>query len=110
VTTLRQARSGSACQRGPVSLPGVASTAGFVRWGFFRAVAARPGLWHTALRQWAKLCPRRWWAKWPPLPLPDPGYLTFRIETLYGGHEKALEVADLLAYLEWCRRMEAVAR
>jgi hypothetical protein len=88
----------------------VAGTADLLGWGLLRAVAARPALWHTALRQLAELCPRRWWAKWPPLPLPDPGYLVFRLETLYGDHNRALEVADLLAYLEWCRRMGALAR
>jgi hypothetical protein len=66
-----------------------------------RAVAIRPRLWPVVLR----LVPSRWWRRWPPLPIPPAKYLRFRMETMYGSGEDSLDTADLVAYLEWCRRM-----
>jgi len=57
-----------------------------------------------------RLVPSRWWRRWPPLPLPPAGYLKFRTETMYGGSGGLLTPADLVAYLEWCRRMGTGAR
>lgn len=66
---------------------------------------AHPVLWSTALRQLVRLAPSRWWARWPFLPLPSPGYLRFRMETAYGGDGRHPVVAeDLRTYLRWCRR------
>jgi hypothetical protein len=66
------------------------------------AVLRRPTLWPIALRVWAHAVPPRWWAHAPFLPLPDRGYLRFRLETAYGaGGTPAPE--DLVTYLRWCR-------
>ena len=72
-----------------------------------RAVAARPSLWVTALRQGARLAPRRWWARPPFLPLPARSYLRFRMLTHYGDPQHRAEPADLVRYLRWCRQWEA---
>jgi hypothetical protein len=67
------------------------------------AVLVRPRLWFTALRQLVRAVPREWWRRAPYLPIPDRAYVRFRLETAYGtGSEPA--VADVLRYLEWCRR------
>jgi len=67
-------------------------------------VAARPGLWPTAVRQAGRLARPHWWSRAPFLPLPDPDYLQFRFETQYGAAPPAAH--DVVAYLEWCRAME----
>lgn len=64
------------------------------------AVGRRPWLWPALLR----FVPPRWWARWPPLPVPSRSYLRFRIETMYGA-DGQLDASDLVHYLEWCRRM-----
>jgi hypothetical protein len=66
------------------------------------AVVARPYLWPVAARQAARIARPRWWAHSPFLPLPDAGYLRFRLETAYG-KVVAPKPADLVSYLEWCR-------
>lgn len=70
--------------------------------GAVAAVARHPGLWPTALGQARRLAPAGWWRRRPHLPLPDPAYLRFRLETQYGG-DRPPEPADLVAYLRWCR-------
>lgn len=67
------------------------------------AVALRPDLWVTALRQLLALAPRRWWSRRPFLPVPDADYLTFRLQTMYGGSKPEPVAADVVSYLEWCR-------
>jgi hypothetical protein len=68
------------------------------------AVAARPGLWPTALRQGARLAPDRWWGRPPFLPLPDRSWLRFRMETAYGGDGRGgPRPDDLVTFLEWSR-------
>jgi hypothetical protein len=69
------------------------------------AVLARPGLWSSAARQ----APPGWWRRWPPRPFPPADYVHFRSETMYGDTGR-LSAHDLIAYLEWCRRMGASAR
>ena len=49
------------------------------------------------------LAPRGWWYRWPPLPLPDPAYLRFRLVTAYGTTDHAPEPDDVVSYLSWCR-------
>jgi hypothetical protein len=66
------------------------------------AVVVRPWLWATALRQLLRVARRGWWRRPPFLPVPDPGYVGFRLETAYGPNA-APAAADLVAYLEWCR-------
>jgi hypothetical protein len=36
--------------------------------------------------------------------VPDPAYLHFRLQTQYGGAEPSADPADVVAYLNWCRR------
>jgi hypothetical protein len=38
------------------------------------------------------------------VPLPDPDYLRFRLQTAYGDRVGGPDAADVVAYLEWCRR------
>lgn len=68
------------------------------------AVAMRPRLWGVAVAQLWKLAAPGWWRRWPPLPLPDPGYLRFRLQTAYGDPDRPPEPADVVAYLDWCRQ------
>jgi hypothetical protein len=68
------------------------------------AVARRPSLWPVALRQAGRMAPSGWWRRRPFLPLPDPAYLRFRLQTQYGGAGRSAEPADVVAYLNWCRR------
>jgi hypothetical protein len=67
------------------------------------AVAVRPALWPVAVRQALVLARPGWWRRWPPLPVPDPAYLRFRLRTVYGHPSRPPRPADLLAYLDWCR-------
>ena len=71
-------------------------------------VAARPRLWGTAARQLFVLAAPGWWRRWPPIPLPDPAYLRFRLQTAYGDPERDPEPKDLVTYLNWCHRMRAL--
>jgi len=70
------------------------------------AVARRPSLWPTALRQARRLARRGWWRRPPFLPLPDRAYLRFRLETQYGASDTAPDPQDLVAYLGWCRAQD----
>ena len=68
------------------------------------AIAGHPSLWSTGLRQYRRLVPRRWWRRRPFLPVPDAGYLRFRLQTAYGDEEQRPAPDDLVTYLRWCRR------
>lgn len=74
------------------------------------ALARHPELWGTAAVQCLRLARPGWWRRWPPLPVPDPGYLRFRLQTQYGDPEREPEPADLVAYLKWCRGYRRVSR
>lgn len=84
------------------------SASGRWRTAVVLAVAVRPRLWITAVRQWLRLVPRRWWTRRPWLPVPDARYLEFRLVTQYGGEpgadRPAVDPRDVVDYLEWCRR------
>jgi len=68
------------------------------------ALLRAPALWATALRQLGRLAPQGWWRRPPFLPLPDPAYLRFRLETAYGGAgDRAPTAEDVVTYLRWCR-------
>jgi hypothetical protein len=67
------------------------------------AVAVRPWLWSTAVRQLARLVPPRWWARGSRLPLPDRAYLRFRLVTAYGGAGHEPRPEDVVTYLHGCR-------
>ena len=68
-----------------------------------RAVLLRPDLWPIALVQALRLARPGWWRHWPPLPLPDPAYLRFRLQTAYGDADRPPPPNDVVAWLEWCR-------
>jgi hypothetical protein len=74
------------------------------------ALARQPWLWPTAVRQAHALAPPGWWRRRPFLPVPDPAYVAFRLQTMYGdpGHQPASE--DVLAYLRWCRTLRQSLR
>ena len=65
------------------------------------ALVRHPGLWSTAVTQ---LVRRAAWpvARRPFLPLPDPAYLQFRLQTQYGD-DRPPEPGDVVTYLHWCR-------
>jgi hypothetical protein len=69
------------------------------------AVALRPWLWGVAVTQVLRLAPTGWWGRWPPVPLPDPAYLRFRLQTAYGDPDRPPSADDVVDYLKWCRRM-----
>ena len=69
------------------------------------AIAARPGLWLTAVRQGRRLARQGWWRHPPFLPVPGPGYMAFRMETQYGDGLHRPEAADVVHYLSWCQQM-----
>ena len=58
--------------------------------------------WATAMGQILRLARPGWWHRPPFLPVPDPGYLRFRLETQYGSDRDPIP-ADLVTYLHWCR-------
>lgn len=68
------------------------------------AVARRPSLWGVAARQALVLARPGWWRHRPFLPVPDAGYLRFRVQTAYGSSgAQAPEPHDVVTYLRWCR-------
>jgi hypothetical protein len=72
------------------------------------AVLVRPGLWFTAVRQVLVLATPGWWRRAPYLPLPDEGYLRFRLQTMYGDPSQPPAPADVVTYLAWCRAWPSV--
>jgi hypothetical protein len=73
------------------------------------AVARRPRLWAAAARQTKRLARPRWWREPPFLPVPDPAYMRFRLETQYGASGPS-DPSDVVTYLEWCRQMARLER
>ncbi|MDP9070869.1 MAG: hypothetical protein M3N68_06220 [Actinomycetota bacterium] len=67
------------------------------------AVAVRPSLWATALRQMLVLAAPAWWRRRPFLPLPDAAYVAFRLQAMYGDPRHQPVPADVVTYLRWCR-------
>ncbi len=84
--------------------PGAAHPRGWA--AVVAAVAVRPGLWPTALRQLRRTARPGWWRRWPPLPVPDPDYLRFRLTTAYGEGGRAPAAGEVVSYLRWCRRQD----
>jgi hypothetical protein len=75
-------------------------------WAAVAAVARRPSLWATGVRQVHALAAPGWWRRRPFLPLPAPAYLRFRMQTAYGGDgDRAPDPDDVVTYLRWCRYM-----
>lgn len=76
---------------------------------WFRAVLAvlrRPPLWPTAVAQALRLARPGWWKRPPFLPVPDPDYVRFRMQTAYGSAGNP-DPEDLVAYLNWCREFKS---
>ncbi len=74
----------------------------------FRALLRHPGLWTTAIRAAFEMAPKHWWRTPPFLPLPDPGWLHFRLVTAYGGDgSQAMGADELITWLEWKRDFPA---
>ena len=67
------------------------------------AIARRPGLWSTALRQARRTAPPGWWRHRPFLPVPSGDYLRFRMLTQYGETDRPADPDDVVNYLAWCR-------
>ena len=74
------------------------------------AVLARPALWGVAVAQVVRLAQPGWWRRRPFLPVPDPAYLRFRLQTAYGDPDREPEPADVVSYLHWCRGFRRVLR
>jgi len=71
-----------------------------------RAMVRHPALVCTGAGQLVRLAPARWWRHRPFVPRPDPAYLRFRLETAYGTRgEMPVRARDVVAYLDWCRRL-----
>ena len=66
----------------------------------FAALARRPLLWPTALRQARAMAPSGWWRRRPFLPVPTADYLALRAVTQYGDAGRAPAAVDVIAYLE----------
>jgi hypothetical protein len=75
-----------------------------------RAVARHPSLWGTGVRQAIVLAPTGWWRRKPFIPVPDPAYLRFRMETAYGDPGRDPDPDDLVTYLRWCRNFPRGAK
>lgn len=41
--------------------------------------------------------------------MPPTSYVDFRLQTVYGSTDGVLQPADLVGYLEWCRRMRSLS-
>jgi hypothetical protein len=76
----------------------------------FGAVLVRPSLWATALHQVRILAVPGWWRRSPHLPLPDPSYLRFRLQTAYGDPDRDPTPSDVVTYLHWCRAWPHLTR
>jgi hypothetical protein len=68
------------------------------------ALAARPWLWWVAGRQALRLAEPGWWHRWPPVPRPSRDYLAFRLECATGDANRHAKPAEVVSYLDWCRR------
>jgi hypothetical protein len=90
-----------------VSAPSV-SMAWLARAG--SAVLVRPALWGVAVTQVVRLAQPGWWRRRPFLPVPDPAYLRFRLQTAYGDPDREPEPGDVVTYLHWCRGFRRVLR
>ena len=68
------------------------------------AVARRPRLWATAVRQMSRTAAPGWYRRAPFLPVPSGEYLRFRLVTQYGDAHHRPEPADVVNYLAWCKQ------
>ena len=71
------------------------------------AVARRPGIWPTAVRQMRRTAAPGWYRRPPFLPLPTGDYIEFRLVTQYGDPKHRPEPLDVVNYLLWCRHWDS---
>ena len=74
------------------------------------ALLRHPSLWPIGATQVLRLAAPGWWRRRPFLPLPDPSYLRFRLQTAYGDPGREPEPGDVVTYLHWCRDFRALDR
>ena len=74
------------------------------------AVARRPRLWRTAVRQMRRTAAPGWYRRAPFLPVPSGDYLRFRLVTQYGQPDHHPVAADVVNYLAWCRQWDSDKR
>lgn len=74
-------------------------------WNLVLAVGRRPLLWGEGLRTLLAMARRGWWRRPPFLPVPDGEYTTWRVATARGDVTSGIEAEELVAYLEWRRRL-----
>ncbi|MGQ0648579.1 MAG: hypothetical protein ACT4P7_13525 [Gemmatimonadaceae bacterium] len=63
-----------------------------------------PSLARDLLRVAWRFRDRRWYARFPFLPLPEREYVRWRMHTAYGSHEAVPPVEDLVRYARWAGR------
>ncbi|HET9058433.1 MAG TPA: hypothetical protein VFN61_00820 [Acidimicrobiales bacterium] len=79
-------------------------------WSALPSLVAQPALWPIAARLARSLVAPSWWRRWPFLPHVPADYLRMRNETMFGSARGRLSGDELIAYLQWCRRMDDLAR
>lgn len=68
-----------------------------------RRAALRPRLALDLLRTAWAFRRRRWWARPPFLPLPDPTYLRWRMYTAYADEDAVPPLDDVIRFARWRR-------
>jgi len=76
-----------------------------LHWRMARVVLANPRLLPALLGLAWVMRPDGWYRRWPFVPLPDPSYLKWRMETAYGSSDAVPPLSDVAHYLAWSRRM-----
>ena len=66
--------------------------------------ALRPRLAADLLRVTWRFRRRRWWGRFPFLPLPPRDYVRWRMHTAYGDHDAVPPAADVERYARWVGR------
>ena len=77
--------------------------------GFFATLTLRAIIWPPLAVDLLALCwafrRRGWWRLAPFLPLPDSGYLAWRLHTAYGDEREVPPVEDIIRFARWRRRI-----
>lgn len=69
------------------------------------AVLKNPTLYKTALIQYRRFIPDKWYKVFPYLPKSPKEFLNFRLYTMYGEElpKKEVFVSDSIYFLQWCK-------
>ncbi len=81
-----------------------------MEWRALLAVARRPRLWAEAGRALLAVVPSGWWRRPPYLPRREPAHRAWRLETAYGRADAPLRGEDVVAFLQWRRRLRKASR